>query len=132
MTETAASAVAEMDAAGVKAAVLVEALPYIRRFAGKVVVVKYGGNALAGTSDHDALALFAEDIDEDSDLETDDEEEEAPRKRSKAERGSPADGARPKHRKIPSWSEAIGVIVDGNLSSRSRNHGGGSRGKKRS
>ncbi len=53
---------AEMDAAGVKAAVLVEALPYIRRFAGKVVVVKYGGNALAGTSEHDALALFAEDI----------------------------------------------------------------------
>jgi len=47
---------------GEKAAVLVEALPYIRRFAGKVVVVKYGGNALAGTSDHDALALFAEDI----------------------------------------------------------------------
>jgi acetylglutamate kinase len=45
-----------------KAAVLVEALPYIRRFAGKVVVVKYGGNALAGTSEHDALALFAEDI----------------------------------------------------------------------
>lgn len=52
----------EMDAAGVKASVLVEALPYIRRFAGKVVVVKYGGNALAGTSGHDALALFAEDI----------------------------------------------------------------------
>lgn len=52
----------DMDAAGVKAAVLVEALPYIRRFAGQVVVVKYGGNALAGTSDHDALALFAEDI----------------------------------------------------------------------
>jgi acetylglutamate kinase len=51
-----------MDAAGVKAAVLVEALPYIRRFAGKVVVVKYGGNALAGTSEHDALSLFAEDI----------------------------------------------------------------------
>ena len=45
-----------------KAATLVEALPYIRRFAGKVVVVKYGGNALAGTSEHDALALFAEDI----------------------------------------------------------------------
>ena len=52
----------EMDAAGMKAAVLVEALPYIRRFAGQVVVVKYGGNALAGTSEHDALALFAEDI----------------------------------------------------------------------
>ena len=44
------------------AQVLVEALPYIRRFAGRTVVVKYGGNALAGTSDHDALALFAEDI----------------------------------------------------------------------
>ena len=41
---------------------LVEALPYIRRFAGKTVVVKYGGNALAGTSDHDASTLFAEDI----------------------------------------------------------------------
>lgn len=45
-----------------KAATLVEALPYIRRFAGRTVVVKYGGNALAGTSEHDALALFAEDV----------------------------------------------------------------------
>ena len=39
------------------AAVLLESLPYIRRFAGDVVVVKYGGNALAGaidTSDGDA------------------------------------------------------------------------------
>jgi acetylglutamate kinase len=45
-----------------KAAVLIEALPYIRRFAGQVVVVKYGGNALAGASDDDALSLFAEDI----------------------------------------------------------------------
>ena len=45
-----------------RAQVLVEALPYIRKFAGKTVVVKYGGNALAGTSEHDALALFAEDI----------------------------------------------------------------------
>ena len=42
--------------------VLVRALPYIRRFAGQVVVVKYGGNALAGASDDDALALFAQDI----------------------------------------------------------------------
>lgn len=42
-----------------KADVLVEALPYIRRFWGKVVVVKYGGNAI----DDDAeLASFAEDI----------------------------------------------------------------------
>jgi acetylglutamate kinase len=45
-----------------KATILVEALPYIRRFAGQVVVVKYGGNALAGASESDALALFAEDI----------------------------------------------------------------------
>jgi acetylglutamate kinase len=52
----------EHDTAADKASVLVEALPYIRRFAGKTVVVKYGGNALAGTSDHDALAVFAEDI----------------------------------------------------------------------
>jgi acetylglutamate kinase len=44
-----------------KAATLVEALPYIRRFSGQVVVVKYGGNALAG-SDDDALSLFAQDI----------------------------------------------------------------------
>ncbi len=49
------------DAAG-RAATLVEALPFIRRFAGKVVVVKYGGNALAGTSDHDAVDVFARDI----------------------------------------------------------------------
>ena len=45
-----------------KADMLVEALPYIRRFAGKVVVVKYGGNALAGASEADALDLFAQDI----------------------------------------------------------------------
>jgi acetylglutamate kinase len=45
-----------------KAATLVEALPYIRRFAGSVVVVKYGGNALAGGRDADGLALFAQDI----------------------------------------------------------------------
>jgi len=46
----------------VRASVLIEALPYIRRFAGKTVVVKYGGNALAGATESDALALFAEDI----------------------------------------------------------------------
>lgn len=45
-----------------RAAVLVEALPYIRRFSGQTIIVKYGGNALAGSSDADALALFAEDI----------------------------------------------------------------------
>lgn len=44
-----------------KAAILVEALPYIRRFWEKVVVVKYGGNALGG-SESDGLASFAEDV----------------------------------------------------------------------
>lgn len=44
------------------ARILVEALPYIRRFAGRTVVVKYGGNALAGASHDDALELFAQDI----------------------------------------------------------------------
>lgn len=60
-----------MDAAA-KAEILVEALPYIRRFWGKVVVVKYGGNALAGAKDgaegtggetgSAGLSLFATDI----------------------------------------------------------------------
>lgn len=45
-----------------RAAVLLEALPYIQRFAGQIVVVKYGGNALAGASDDDALSLFAQDL----------------------------------------------------------------------
>jgi acetylglutamate kinase len=48
--------------AGARADVLVEALPYIQRFAGQVIVVKYGGNALAGSTDDDALALFAQDL----------------------------------------------------------------------
>ncbi|MGI9022657.1 MAG: acetylglutamate kinase [Acidimicrobiales bacterium] len=42
-----------------KAAVLAEALPYIRRFWGKTVVVKYGGSAMA---DPELAALFAQDI----------------------------------------------------------------------
>lgn len=31
----------------------------------------------------------------------------------------------PKHRKIPSWEDAVGVIVEGNLESRKRGSGGG-------
>ncbi len=42
-----------------KAAVLAESLPYIRRFRGKVVVVKYGGHAIG---DEQSIAGFAEDI----------------------------------------------------------------------
>ena len=42
-----------------KAAILAEALPYIREFTGKTVVVKYGGHAM----DDPALAeLFAQDV----------------------------------------------------------------------
>ncbi|MGD0943475.1 MAG: acetylglutamate kinase [Acidimicrobiales bacterium] len=69
--------------AAVKAAVLCDALPYIRRFQGCTVVVKYGGNVLASAAgpavqvlpaatpgDHDeaaeagtqALQRFAEDV----------------------------------------------------------------------
>jgi len=46
-------------AAAEKAAILADALPYIRRFHGKVVVVKYGGNAIGGS---DGLDGFAGDI----------------------------------------------------------------------
>jgi len=42
-----------------KAAVLADALPYIRRFWGKVVVVKYGGAAM---TDPALAALFAQDV----------------------------------------------------------------------
>ncbi len=41
------------------AKVLTEALPYIQRFTGKTVVVKYGGNAMTGDQNEDA---FARDI----------------------------------------------------------------------
>ena len=42
-----------------RAEVLVEALPYIRRFRGSTVVVKYGGNAM---EDADLAKQFAEDV----------------------------------------------------------------------
>ena len=57
--------------AATKADVLIEALPFIRRFRGALVVVKYGGAALesaagtpavGGVSDGASLASFAEDI----------------------------------------------------------------------
>lgn len=41
---------------------LLEALPYIQRFAGRIVVIKYGGNALSGSSESDAASIFARDI----------------------------------------------------------------------
>jgi acetylglutamate kinase len=47
------------ESAAVKADVLVEALPYIQRFRGKVVVIKYGGAAM---TDPDLAGLFAQDV----------------------------------------------------------------------
>ncbi len=48
-----------MDKLIQRADVLVEALPYIRAFAGKTIVIKYGGNAMV----QDALKYgFAEDV----------------------------------------------------------------------
>jgi acetylglutamate kinase len=64
----AGDAIGSRLAPGDKASVLVESLPYIRRFWGKVVVVKYGGNVLSAKPGEDevdeasALASFAEDI----------------------------------------------------------------------
>jgi acetylglutamate kinase len=56
---TLSEAQARLADAGAKAAILADALPYIREFADKVVVVKYGGHAM----DDPALAeLFATDV----------------------------------------------------------------------
>ncbi len=49
----------EPTSAQTTARVLTEALPYIRRFGGKTIVVKYGGNAM---KDDDMIASFARDI----------------------------------------------------------------------
>ena len=46
-------------APGIKAAVLAEALPYIQRFHGKTIVVKYGGNAM---TDEHLKQCFARDV----------------------------------------------------------------------
>ncbi len=42
-----------------KAAILAEALPYIRRFHGKTIVIKYGGNAM---TDENLKQSFAHDV----------------------------------------------------------------------
>jgi acetylglutamate kinase len=53
------SAAARVKDAGEKAHILAEALPYIREFSGKTVVIKYGGHAM----ENDELAeLFATDV----------------------------------------------------------------------
>jgi acetylglutamate kinase len=48
----------ELDAAA-KAAVLIESLPWLQRFAGKTIVVKFGGNAMV---DDNLKRAFAEDM----------------------------------------------------------------------
>jgi acetylglutamate kinase len=50
--------VTKAEAAG-KAEVLIEALPWLQRFHGKIVVVKYGGNAMI---DEDLKRAFAQDM----------------------------------------------------------------------
>ena len=42
-----------------KAATLIEALPYMRRFAGETLVVKYGGHAMSNEA---AAHSFAQDL----------------------------------------------------------------------
>ena len=45
--------------AGNTAEVLIEALPYIQRYSGKTIVIKYGGNAM---TDEKLQSSFARDI----------------------------------------------------------------------
>jgi acetylglutamate kinase len=47
------------EQASAKAAVLLESLPWITRYAGRIIVVKFGGNAMV---DDALIAAFAEDI----------------------------------------------------------------------
>ncbi len=60
MTDTAGTRVSDPAAdPAAKAAVLIEALPWIQRFAGTTMVVKYGGNAMVSEP---LRRAFAEDI----------------------------------------------------------------------
>jgi acetylglutamate kinase len=59
MTPEAVTADERVKSAGEKAVVLAEALPYIREFSGKTVVIKYGGNAMTDPALSD---LFAADV----------------------------------------------------------------------
>src|SRR5712691_8533575 len=56
---TAASATRDRASALTKAATLVEALPWLKRFRGAVVVIKYGGHAMA---DPELRRSFGEDV----------------------------------------------------------------------
>jgi acetylglutamate kinase len=54
-----AQAIPGRDAALAKAATLIEALPWLSRFHGRIVVLKYGGHAM---TDDDLRQAFAEDV----------------------------------------------------------------------
>ena len=56
---TVARAAERLQDAHEKAAILAEALPYIREFSGRTVVLKYGGHAM---DDPDLAELFAQDV----------------------------------------------------------------------
>ncbi|HWR84404.1 MAG TPA: acetylglutamate kinase [Rhodoglobus sp.] len=47
------------DVAAAKAAVLIESLPWLKRYSGEIIVVKFGGNAMI---DDDLKRSFAEDV----------------------------------------------------------------------
>lgn len=53
------SADARAEAAPVKAAALIESLPWLKRFSGETIVVKFGGNAMV---DAELQRAFAEDM----------------------------------------------------------------------
>jgi acetylglutamate kinase len=57
--QPASSAQQRLKGAGEKAAVLAEALPWLQRFHGRVVVIKYGGNAMV---DDELKRAFAQDM----------------------------------------------------------------------
>ena len=54
-----ATSATNATSATIKAQILAEALPYIQRFHGKTIVVKYGGNAM---SDPALQEGFARDV----------------------------------------------------------------------
>jgi acetylglutamate kinase len=59
MTVTTANGVGHHEAASAKAATLIEALPWLARFHGRTVVIKYGGHAM---TDEALRRAFAEDL----------------------------------------------------------------------
>jgi acetylglutamate kinase len=59
MSTNSVAAGRDLDSAHAKAATLIDALPWLGRFNGKIVVIKYGGNAMTSP---ELQRAFAEDI----------------------------------------------------------------------